>query len=352
MSASAAKKPSEAPVIHIGFDDGNYNSKIAGPNGALFCCASRGRHGQARTISLGKKHPDIAEFKVGNKYFSAGAVDSESTMSDAYPVSELARVVSHHALYRAGFAGATLKIATGLPPRLFYKGDTIDPDEDYIKRKIDNLTGPCELVIASPEYPDTKMPFELNIVEHEVAAEGMVAYFHLLFEEMGGNTTKFHADRQYNPYGFIDFGGRTTDIVAISDGTVDRARSKSIPHGMLEVREMVRSKIKGTYRLRDFSDAALDRAMATGKARLFNVDHDITKDIASAKATVTSLIRDEVYRAFGDGSELSEVVLFGGACLDFENELRAEPWFPHQRTADEPLYVNALGLYKYIKYVC
>ncbi len=352
MSANAAKKPSEAPVICLGFDDGNYNSKIAGPNGSLFCCPSRGRHGQARTVSLGKKQPDIAEFKVGNKHFSAGAVDSESTMSDVYPVSELSRVISHHALYRAGFAGATLKIATGLPPRLFFKGDTVDPDQDYIKRKIDNLVGPCELLIASPEYPDTKKPFELTIVEHQVAAEGMVAYFHLLLEEMGGNTTKFHADRQYDPFGFIDFGGRTTDIVVVSNGAVDRARSKSIPHGMLEVREMVRSKIKEAYSLRDFSDAALDRAMTTGKARLFNVDHDVSEFIVSAKATVTSLIRDEVYRAFGDGSELSEVVSFGGACVDFERELRASPWFRHQRTADQPLYVNALGLYKFIKYIC
>jgi len=350
--SNAAKKLSEAPVIHLGFDDGNYNSKIAGPNGSLFCCTSRGRHGQARTVALGKKQPDIAEFKVGNKHFSAGDVNSESTMSDAYPVSELSRVISHHALYRAGFAGATLKIATGLPPRLFFKGDTVDPDEDYIKRKVDNLAGPCELVLASPEYPNTQMPFELNIVEHKVAAEGMVAYFHLLLEEMGGNTPKFHANRQFDPFGFIDFGGRTTDIVVVSSGAVDRARSKSIPHGMLEVREMVRSKIKETYGLRDLSDGSLDRAMVTGRVKIFNVDHDISEFIASAKSTVTSLIRDEVYRAFGDGSELSEVVFFGGACVDFEHELNTSPWFPHQRTADEPLYVNALGLYKFIKYIC
>ena len=344
----AAYKKSDV-IIPLGYDDGFNNTKIVGPNGVTFCIPNRVRRGAGNTLALGKRQANIAEFKIGNTIYSAGDVNGESTTFDDYPTSDLNRVASHHALYEAGYGGQKLKIASGLPIKLFYKGGKHTLNDTFIEQKKANLTGELKVLRGGPNYPADLEPFQ--IVKHEVTVEGLVAWFHILIEETGGGKFKFHKDRQKLPMGFVDMGGRTADLAVVCDGVVDMARSSSINRGMLDVRRLLRESIQSEYDLTEVSDNMVDIALTRQKIELYGSEQDVSGLVRDAKETVIGDIRDEARRRFGKGAELSEVTFFGGAYHDFESILKQEPWFPHQRAAEQPLFVNALGMYKYISYV-
>ena len=258
-------------------------------------------------------------------------------------------MASHHALYEAGYAGKTLKIASGLPIKLFYKGGKHDLNQDFIEKKKANLSGELHLLKKGPNYPADLEPFQ--IVQHEVTVEGLVAWYHILIEEKGGTKIKFHKDRQQLPMGFVDLGGRTADLAVVCDGVVDLSRSSSINRGMLDVRRLLRESIQSEYNLTEVSDNVVDMALVHQQIELFGTKQDVESLVREAKETVIGDIRDEARRRFGKGAELSQVIFFGGAYHDFELIINQAPWFQHQRVADQPLYVNALGMYKYIRYI-
>lgn len=337
-------------TIFIGQDDGFYNNKVAGPNGFLMCEPSRSRHGKANVTSLdsGLK-PDIAEFKVDNTFYSAGEIDSESTMFDDYPISTLNRINVHHALYKAGLAGKNIHLATGLPLSLFYKGKTGDKNVDFVSKKEKNLLADVELVAASPKYGDAVKPFK--IVEHVVTVENHVAWFHLMIKEGADGKHAFDMKRKSLPFGFIDMGGRTTDLLVVENGNVDRARSSSINCGMLDVRKSIKDSIMSTYGINHVSDTMLDSAIKRGKITLFNEDRRVADIVRSAKEQVISRLRNEANLIFGQGADLHSVHMFGGSYLDYKSYIETDPWFKHQEADANPLYVNALGMYKYIRYI-
>jgi len=53
---------------------------------------------------------------------------------------------------------------------------------------------------------------------------------------------------------------------------------------------------------------------------------------------------------FGRGVDLSEVFIFGGAYHDFKEALNRVKWYPHQSTDENPEFVNARGMYKFMRY--
>jgi len=353
MSTTAAQTtPSARPEVALGYDDGFRNNKVAGPNGAQYTTPSQVRRGPRNVVAMSGSGPDIGEFRIGETHYSAGHVDGESTHFDEYPHSELSRVMAFHTLYAAGYGGCRLRLATGLPIKLYYRAGTGEVNEDYVAKKKQNLHNAIDLVHASPTYGDTPEPFE--VLSHEVLPEGLVAWFHLLIDERGdgpGAKPVYRKSLESEPVGFIDMGGRTTDLAVVVNGEVDLARSRSIEHGMINVRQRVREAICARYDLSKLSDQALEQALAAGKARIFGKSVDVADIIKSAKHTELEIIRDQVRTIFGAGAELSQVQIFGGAALDFRDLLTEQAWFRHQQMADNPLYVNAIGMYKFIRYV-
>ncbi|MEN8169167.1 MAG: ParM/StbA family protein [Pseudomonadota bacterium] len=352
MSATASKTQEdtlEEQAIQLGMDDGFYNTKIAGPNGTLFCIPSRVRTGPSRVIGMAGNSPEISEFRVGDVTYSAGEVSGESTMFDEYPVSNLNRVMSHHSLHAAGFGGKRVKLASGLPIRLYYKGLNGEVNEQLIEKKINNLQGDIELLSAAPSYGGNTKP--VDIIEHNVCPEGQIAWYHFVIEEKVGGQVHISKGLHSIPMGFIDIGGRTTSLSVVEGGQVDLERSGSINAGMLDVRKQVGGRLINEFDLADASDNMIDSALNTGTVLIYGKSIRVSKSVNEAKASVLEHIRDEAKRIFGLGNELAEIKLFGGAYRDFQQQLEEAPLFKRQEVADNPLYVNAIAMYKLMRYV-
>lgn len=352
MPTTAAKANPDAQArreVWLGFDDGFKNNKIAGPNGILYTTPTRVCRGTRGVVALAGDQANIGEFRIGATTYTAGQVEGVSTSFDQYPFSELSRVMAHHALYEAGYGGARIHVATGLPLRLYYQPGSGQVNDKHIADKKSNLLAPIELVGASPSYGEDSAPFE--IVQHEVTPEGLMAYFHLLIAEHGDGNVRYNKDAAGKPMGFVDMGGRTTDLAVVSGGQVDLARSRSIDHGVLNVRQHLREAICRKYGLQSLSEAQVDAALTRKQVHVYGEPRDVADLVRAAKETELGIIRDQVHSIFGEGAELSQVLLFGGACVDFADLLNAQRWYPHQQIAEDPLYVNALGMYKYLRFI-
>lgn len=348
-AVKVAPEPRAKPKVWLGFDDGFKNSKIAGAGGTVYSSPTRVCRGKKAVVALTGDQANIGEYRIGDTTYTAGQVEGVSTGFDQYPFSELSRVMAHHALHDAGYSGCRIHVATGLPLRLYYQPGTGDRDEKHIADKQRNLLGPIELLEPSPSYGERFEPFEIE--QHEVTPEGLMAFFHLHLEERGEGNVHFDKEAARRPIGFIDMGGRTTDLAVVSDSKVDLARSRSIDNGALNVRQHLRTAICHKYGLQSLSETQVDVALTRQQVMVYGESRDVSDLVRAAMESELGIIRDQVHSVFGEGAELSQVLFFGGACLDFAEMLRARPWYPHQRIAENPLYVNALGMYKYIRYI-
>ncbi|MFB3077039.1 MAG: plasmid stability protein StbA, partial [Lysobacterales bacterium] len=58
----------------------------------------------------------------------------------------------------------------------------------------------------------------------------------------------------------------------------------------------------------------------------------------------------ETRRQLGRGIELDKVLFVGGGAVALADHIA--DWFPNQLIAERPVFANARGMRKYLKYVC
>lgn len=121
MSASE----SDERVIDVGIDDGYAAIKLAwnDQSGQLmtFSIPSRARQGSLGVGSLTSDQTVGGYRTEGICFTVAPGIEGEETRFPDYNMSPLARVLSHHALVCAGFAGRSVRIASGLPLDRYFR---------------------------------------------------------------------------------------------------------------------------------------------------------------------------------------------------------------------------------------
>lgn len=71
-------------------------------------------------------------------------IEGEDTRFDDYALSDINRVLVHHALYANGLSGRDVVLASGLPFGLYFRAGTTESNGDLLKRKMENLAIPVE----------------------------------------------------------------------------------------------------------------------------------------------------------------------------------------------------------------
>ena len=326
-------------AVCIGLDDGYALTKVVLPDGRLVAIASRARIGGAHVTGVHGSAPQVREYETDGTRFAAGDIDGESTQFDDYPYSGLNRAIVQHALQEAGLAGRSVHAVSGLPVGSFYQKDG-SQRADSVDRKRHSLKQPVQPI-------DGRLP--AAIAFHEVIPEALAAWYdHVITESDGG--VRLEPERLGAPVAVVDIGGRTTDFVVVADEAVQHRSSGSLRCGILDVQRHVRDGICQRFNLEEFSERAMGEAMRTGHVSVFGKSHDVADIVHTARRHLLERLHAETQRQLGRGAELERVLCVGGGAVVLADAIRN--WFPNLMFASHPVFANARGMLKYLRYVC
>jgi len=334
MTDESSMKP-----ISIGLDDGYAYTKVALPDGRLIVIPSRGRTGRAGVTWIHQGEQRIFEYETADAVYSVGAVDGAPTHFEGYPWSGLNRAITQHALQEAGFAGRTVHAVSGLPVSAFYRKsgerrqETITKKQDSLKQNVRPLSDALAAGIAF----------------HEVIPEALAAWYDTVIVDQGDGAA-LDGDLWSVPVAIVDIGGRTTDYVVVKDQGILHDSSGSFRCGMLDVKQRVAEGIQERFDLEILSEQLVARAVDQKVVRLQGKDHDVAALVEVAKREVVERIHAETRRQLGLGVELDRILFVGGGTVALAEHIAH--WFPHQSIAEHPVYANARGMLKYLRYVC
>lgn len=328
----------------VGVDDGHYAVKIVTESGGMFSIPSRARSGK-HIISWQAQGTDSLD---GGIYSTdEGAVftvsehlaETDDTRFREYPLSPLNRVLVHHALRNAGFAGKAVSIATGLPVSYYYVGG--NPNEALIEGKVANLKKGvhCESGLCA------------NIVENSVTTEAIAAYFDQIIEMDGSPSAAFEEIKRAR-VGVIDVGGKTTDCAVILPGNanhVDTNRSGSSDVGVLKLNDTVEAALRSKFGFDNVPPNMLEAAVATGFIKVYGKDESVKGIVHDAKEALAEAVMSNVRAKIGTGKDLDWVLFVGGGSIVLREQLARH--FPHCRFPDRPEFANARGMLKIAKYI-
>lgn len=325
----------QQPIL-VGVDDGFAMTKVVVLDGVnivkQLVIPSRARSGIHTTTILGKGE----DGRVDPRYETDGMTftvenlpDAESARFDEYPFSPMNRAIVAHALRVAGLGGRQVRIATGLPLSMYYKGSNLD--QGLIDRKQASLLKAVSALDGSSVA---------NITGHEVFPEGLAAWIDHSVSESGEISENLD-----EALGIIDIGGRTTDIAVVLPGRrIDHARCGSADLGALNVIEEVAIALKNDHNVSIGPDK-IEAALRTREVKMWGETRDIGPVIDAAANSVLGAITREINRRLSNAVDLDKILLVGGGAHLFKGVSKA---FPNVFIPKDPEYANARGFAKYL----
>ena len=141
----------------------------------------------------------------------------------------------------------------------------------------------------------------------------------------------------------IDAGARTFDWLVAQGLRVIEKRSDSANKGMFDVLHSIAEAISDAEntRLRDYD--RIDAALRAGtKPKIFGKEHDISAAARAARRIPDEAV-GEMLRYVGDGNDIDNIVLVGGAAFFYGPSVRAA--FPKHKVHElgDGLYANVKG---------
>jgi plasmid segregation protein ParM len=326
-------------AILVGIDDGYAQTKLFGdnPKGGepiKMMVRSSVRSGRFSLSSLSGEG-NIGSYKVaeGEEFTVSDIIEGESTQFDGFHTSTMNRVLVHHALVNAGYGGQKIKLIAGLPLADFFSNGK--KNERKIALKKENL---LKGVVSGDT--DEKLA---ELIEVDVGCQALAAFVdYFLDDDLN------EKDVPIEKIAVVDIGGRTTDIALVLDGaSFDPRRSGTENIGVLDVYNSLSEMIKARFSTRDdYPVSTIDKAVRTGKIRLWGKEKDIQDLVDQAVHEQQEKIVREIERRLGSASDLDAVLFVGGGSALFKGIAKL---FENGESASDPEYSNARGLYKYSK---
>lgn len=329
-------------AIPVGGDDGHFGIKIVTEDWTQIYVPSKVANG-AQVISIGESADDnMYDTEEGQCYTVSEELPPIDTRFGDYGLSEINRVLVHHGLIKAGLGGKNVKIVTGLPVSDYYVGNA--RNTEFIERKVSSLLD-RKVKNRNPEIECA------NIVAHSVVSEAIAAFFDLLINKDGSYNEEIMGMIKEGPIGIVDIGGKTTDSAVIINGgkDVDAGRSGTDPLGALSLNASIEARLKKQFALDSLTTARVERAVMTGKLRIYKEDKDVADLVNEEKRALASQIIAAIKRKFRDAADLEGVFFVGGGSLLLKEQLA--DLYPHAQIVEDPQFANARGMLKIAKFI-
>lgn len=336
---------SKEATRNVGCDDGHFGVKLVteGEDGTLVqtYVPSRVALG-AQVISLNDAEDNLYETDNGQSYTVSETLPHIDTRFSDYALSDINRVLVHHALLKAGLAGANVRIVTGLPMNDYFVGSK--PNSDFIGRKVKSLMDSK----VRNRNPSVKCA---SIIAHAVQPEAIAAFYDLLINAEGDVNAEIEELVANGAIGVIDIGGKTTDEAVIVNGGkgIDPSRSGTAQIGALSLNVAVEQRLKSEFKVDQLSPVQVEKAVLTGNFRVFGKDNDCSAIINQEKSLLAEQIIAAAKRSMRDAADLEKVFFVGGGSLLLRAQL--QDLYPHAVFVEDPQFANARGMFKIAKYI-
>lgn len=332
----------QGAVRYAGVDDGHSGIKVYTDDGKKIFVPSRITSGSELINISDSTGNNWYQTDDGKEYVVSADLPAFDTRFSGYAVSDINRVLVHHALILAGLGGQDVSIMTGLPVGDYYIANQMNTD--LIGRKVKSLTEQ-RVTNRNPAVAMAK------IVRHNVASEAIAAFFDLLLDDEGNQRDEIAELVEAGSIGIIDIGGKTTDCAVVVGGgqSIDATRSGTDNFGGLSLNKAVEPRLKEAFSVKALSPKQIDDAIRMGSLRLFGQDHACAEIIAEEKRVLARQIIDAATRKMGDGADLERIFFVGGGSLLLRDEL--VNLFPHAQLVDDPQFANARGMLKAVKFL-
>lgn len=342
MTQQAQNEKQTQAVRYVGADDGHFGIKLVVDDGQRLYIPSRLALG-AQVISIGTEADDnMYATEDGTTYTVSADLPHIDTRFGDYGLSDINRVLVNHALIKAGLGGQEVRLVTGLPVADYFTGNV--PNETFIEKKVKSLTDHT----VRNMNPAVKCA---AIKGHSVVSEAIAAFFDLLIDDGGNINVDIQDMVASGPIGIIDIGGKTTDCAVIINGgkSVDGSRSGTAKLGALSLNDALDVRLKQKFELDSLTPARVEKAVESGKLRIFQKDEDVSALVLEEKTALATQIISEIKRKFRDASDLEGVFFVGGGSLLLKDQLAS--LYPHARIVPDPQFANARGMLKVAKYI-
>lgn len=273
---------------------------------------------------------------------------SLDTRMDNFALSPLNRVLVNHSLSACGLEDTPIYLITGLPVDQYYRNGA--PNEEMIGAKIQNLATPVQRIGAGPGLA--------KIQKQGVLSEAIAAFYDALIQPDGSFDAEFEKLISRRPIGVVDMGGKTTDIVVISENakSVYPDRSGTANIGVLQLLDKVGERIKAEFQLNENPPTPyVEEACRTKRYELFGEEKDVSHIIEAACGEHLAQVQNFFVSKVRDGSDLGGILFVGGGTALILSALGVDAFasiYKGRRfIADEPEYANARGKWKYGMFV-
>ena len=262
-------------------------------------------------------------------------IATADTRFDSYPYSTINCVLSLHALKESGFTSEDdLQIASGIPLNHFYEGSDLNTGNIEDKLEIFNRT------ITIHGGGDVPKP---NIAQ--VYPEALGGWIDICLDDKGNDVEK-----QSQPVGLVDIGGRTTDIAVVLPGfKIEPDFTGTINIGYLDVCSKLNEFLNDQYKCGDLNTAVLDESLRTKTIKLYRDGViDVSQEVDDAIKIISGEVMREVERKLNKANHLLGVCYFGGGAEHMQEQLKKKE---HVFIPERPQFSNARGYLKTLKFL-
>lgn len=333
----------------IGIDDGFYNCKAYGDNGQEFSMVSVPSLVKKSSNSISKTNRGSPIFEIDGVKYATGDVksDCKRSISMEYGASPENLAVVHNALHRLGMSGKDVAISTGLPFKYYYTHNG-DINEELVSRKKQMFKNPVE------DYVGGKQP--VNIIKHNVMAQGVAAYYDLFIEleykrhssgfQLIGNTNNEIMDSNVL---ILDIGGGNTNPVFIGKGGIlDHSRSGTFAHAGYKMISEMEDMVKSDFGMNtELGRDRYEQAIITGQLTI-NARHKL--DVVAIRDELVErhfeIIYEKILSIVDSVHDVDMVVPVGGTTLFFSNEIKQRMQNNFIVDVNLPIFANTRGMYK------
>lgn len=313
---------------------------------------SRAVQGLEQVMALGRHGGVGGAYATEDQRFTIadgqGLLRSLDTRMESYALSSLNRVLVNHALSSCGLADTPIYLVTGLPVDQYYRNGA--PNEEMIGSKMKNLAMSVQRIGAGPGIA--------KIVKQGVLSEGIAAFYDALIQPDGTLDAYIEELIARRPIGVVDIGGKTTDIVVISENarSVYPHRSGTENIGVLNLLDKVGERIKAEFQLNANPPTPyVEEACRTKRFELFGEFKDVSHIVEAACRDFLAEVQNFFVSKVGDGSDLGAILFVGGGAALIVSALGedafASVYKGRRIIAKDPEFANARGMWKYGMFV-
>jgi len=206
--------------------------------------------------------------------------------------------------------------------------------------------------------PDGPRPTLPKIAKQGVLGEAIAAFYDALINPDRTFDQEIEELISRRPIGVLDLGGKTADVVVISEyaRSVYPHRSGTANIGVLNLIDTAVERSKAEFQLNANPPVAyIEEACRTKRYELFGEYKDVSEIVESACREYLAQVQNFLVSKIRDGSDLGVILLVGGGVALIRSGLGdgafASLYKGRRIIAIDPEYANARGMWKYGMFV-